>query len=69
MAAANAQIGVATTAYFLNIILGATGGFESLSFVDWLAWPGHFWSFGPSAAETLFDAGLRKATVQQYRSL
>jgi NodT family efflux transporter outer membrane factor (OMF) lipoprotein len=69
MAAANAQIGVAKTAYFPNILLSATGGFESLSFADWFAWPSRFWSIGPSAAETIFDAGLRKATVQQYRSL
>jgi len=69
MAAANAQIGVAKTAYFPNIVLSATGGFESLSFADWFAWPSRFWSIGPSAAETIFDAGLRKATVSQYRAL
>jgi outer membrane protein TolC len=27
-----------------------------------------FWSVGPSLAETIFDAGLRKATLQQYRA-
>jgi NodT family efflux transporter outer membrane factor (OMF) lipoprotein len=69
MAAANAQIGVAKTAYYPNIMLNATGGIESLSFTDWFTWPSRFWSVGPSAAETLFDAGLRKATVQQYQSL
>jgi NodT family efflux transporter outer membrane factor (OMF) lipoprotein len=69
MAAANAQIGVAKTAYYPNIMLSATGGIESLSFADWFTWPSRFWSVGPSAAETLFDAGLRKATVQQYQAL
>ena len=68
MAAANAQIGVAKTAYFPNVLLSATGGIESLSFADWFAWPSRFWSIGPSAAETLFDAGLRKATVAQYQA-
>ncbi len=68
MAAANAQIGVARTAYFPNVLLSATGGIESLSFADWFGWPSRFWSIGPSAAETIFDAGLRKATVAQYRT-
>lgn len=66
MAAANSQIGAAKTAYFPNIVLTATGGIESLSFTDWFTWPARFWSIGPSVAETLFDAGLRKATVVQY---
>jgi NodT family efflux transporter outer membrane factor (OMF) lipoprotein len=68
MAAANAQIGVATTAFFPSILLSATGGIESLSFADWFTWPSRFWSLGPSAAETIFDAGLRRATVQQYQA-
>jgi NodT family efflux transporter outer membrane factor (OMF) lipoprotein len=68
MAAANAQIGVATTAFFPNVLLSATGGIESLSFADWFTWPSRFWSLGPSAAETIFDAGLRRATVQQYQA-
>ncbi len=69
MAAANAQIGVAKAAYFPNVTLSATGGIESLSFTDWFTWPSRFWSVGPAAAETLFDAGLRKATVRQYQAL
>jgi NodT family efflux transporter outer membrane factor (OMF) lipoprotein len=68
MAGANAQIGIAKAAYFPNVLLGATGGFESLSFVDWFTWPSRFWSVGPSVAETLFDAGLRRATVRQYQA-
>lgn len=69
MAQANAQIGVAKAAFFPNVLLTATGGIESLTFVDWFTWPSRFWSIGPVAAETLFDAGLRRATVQQYQSL
>jgi len=68
LAAANAQIGVATTAFFPSLLLTATGGIESLSFADWFTWPSRFWSVGPSVAETLFDAGLRRATVQQYQA-
>ena len=69
VAQANAQIGVAKAAYFPTILLGATGGFGNSSPASWLTWPSRFWSVGPSLAETIFDAGLRKATVQQYRAM
>ncbi len=68
MAQANAQIGIAKAAYYPNITLSATGGFGSASIADWFAWPSRFWSVGPSLAETIFDAGLRKATVQQFQA-
>jgi NodT family efflux transporter outer membrane factor (OMF) lipoprotein len=68
VAQANAQIGIARAAYFPTITLSAAGGFESSSISDWFTWPSRFWSIGPTAAETIFDAGLRRATVQQYRS-
>lgn len=69
VAQANAQIGVARAAYYPNITLSATGGLESLSFTDWFTWPSRFWSVGPAASETIFDAGARKATVQQAWAL
>jgi NodT family efflux transporter outer membrane factor (OMF) lipoprotein len=68
MAQANAQIGVATSAYYPTLTLSATAGFESNSLSNWLTWPNRFWSVGPSLSETLFDAGLRGATVQQYQA-
>jgi NodT family efflux transporter outer membrane factor (OMF) lipoprotein len=68
MAQANAEIGVAKSAYFPAVLLSATGGFGNSSLSNWLTWPSRFWSAGPSVAETIFDAGLRKATVQQYRA-
>jgi NodT family efflux transporter outer membrane factor (OMF) lipoprotein len=67
-AQANAEIGVARAAYFPTILLSAAGGFGTSSIADWLTWPSRFWSVGPSVAETIFDAGLRKATVLQYRA-
>ncbi|MFZ1141288.1 MAG: efflux transporter outer membrane subunit, partial [Candidatus Sulfotelmatobacter sp.] len=66
MAEANAAIGIAYAAYFPNLTLSAEGGFESSSFSHWLSWPSRFWSVGASIPETIFDAGLRRATVQQY---
>ena len=68
MAQANAQIGVATAAFFPTVMLSAAGGFEATSIASWLAWPSRFWSLGPALAQTLFDAGLRRATVQQYQA-
>jgi NodT family efflux transporter outer membrane factor (OMF) lipoprotein len=63
--AANAQIGVAKTAYFPDLTLGATGGFQSSSFANWLTLPNRFWSVGPALAMTLFDAGARRAQTDQ----
>jgi NodT family efflux transporter outer membrane factor (OMF) lipoprotein len=65
MAEANAAIGIAYAAYYPNLTLTAAGGFESSAFSTWLAWPSRFWSIGASLSETIFDAGLRRATVQQ----
>jgi NodT family efflux transporter outer membrane factor (OMF) lipoprotein len=66
MAAANAQIGIAYAAYYPSLSLSATGGFESSAWKHLLDWPSRVWSIGPSVSETIFDAGLRRATVHQY---
>ena len=68
MAQANAQIGVAEAAYFPTLTLSASAGFESASSANWLTWPSRFWSVGPALSETIFDGGLRSATVAQYRA-
>ncbi|MGC1903727.1 MAG: efflux transporter outer membrane subunit [Candidatus Acidiferrum sp.] len=69
MAEANAQIGIAYAAYYPNVTLSANGGFESSAFTSWLAWPSRFWSIGTSLSETIFDAGLRRATIHQFVAL
>jgi NodT family efflux transporter outer membrane factor (OMF) lipoprotein len=68
VAQANAQIGIARAAYFPTVTLSAAAGLESTSFAKWFTWPSRFFSIGPSAAETLFDAGLRRATVLQFKA-
>jgi NodT family efflux transporter outer membrane factor (OMF) lipoprotein len=68
VAQANAQIGVAQAAYFPTLTLSASAGFQSSTLADWLKWPSRVWSLGPSVSETLFDGGLRGATVAQYRA-
>ncbi|GJH34158.1 efflux transporter outer membrane subunit [Paraburkholderia hospita] len=57
----NAQIGVATAAYFPNLILSVSGGLEATNFSDWLLAPARFWSLGPTLAGTLLDFGGRAA--------
>ena len=66
MASANAQIGIAYAAYYPNVSISASAGLESSSWKHLLDWPSRFWSIGPSASETIFDAGLRRAVVNQY---
>jgi NodT family efflux transporter outer membrane factor (OMF) lipoprotein len=69
MAAANAQIGIATAAYYPNLTLSASGGYDSSTFKHLFDWPSRFWSIGPTVSETVFDAGLRRATVNQFREV
>jgi outer membrane protein TolC len=68
MASANAQIGVATAAFYPTVTLGASGGFQSLDLANWLTWPGRFWSVGAAISETLFEGGLRRAQTEQARA-
>jgi NodT family efflux transporter outer membrane factor (OMF) lipoprotein len=65
VAEANAQIGVAKAAYYPTITLSAAAGLESASISSLLHWSSRVWSIGAGLGETLFDAGLRKAVVEQ----
>jgi NodT family efflux transporter outer membrane factor (OMF) lipoprotein len=66
MAAANAQIGVARAAFYPVLTLSASGGVESSAIKNLLDSSSRFWSVGPSISETVYDGGLRRATVNQY---
>ncbi|HEY4382437.1 MAG TPA: efflux transporter outer membrane subunit [Acidobacteriaceae bacterium] len=63
VAAANALIGVAKSAYYPNITLGASAGIESSALSTLFNTNSTNWSVGPGASEVLFDAGRRKAQV------
>ena len=66
-AAANAQIGIAVSAFYPNITLGGTGGFESMQPGTWIQGPSALWSLGAQATELLFDAGQRHALTDAAR--
>ena len=66
-AAANAQIGIAISAFYPTIALGGTGGFESTHGGNWIQGPSALWSLGASAAELLVDGGRRHAFTAQAR--
>jgi len=67
VAAANAQIGIATAAFYPTITLGGIGGFESSHGGTWIQGPSALWSLGAQATELLFDAGRRHALTEQAR--
>lgn len=66
MAAANAQIGIAYAAYYPSLNISASYGHESTNFSHFFNQPSRFWSVGPSMSETIYDGGLRRATVNQF---
>lgn len=67
-AAANAAIGIAEAAWFPNLTLSGSGGYQNSSLAQWLAAPSRFWSLGPQLAATLFDGGTRRAQTAQARA-
>jgi NodT family efflux transporter outer membrane factor (OMF) lipoprotein len=68
VAAANAQIGVAESAYFPDLTLSASAGYRGSSFANLLSAPNLFWSLGPALAQTLFDGGARRAQLAQSKA-
>ena len=64
----NAQIGVARAAYFPQVTLSGSGGFESGVITTLLQGPGGFWMLGGQAAEYLFDGGARRGASDQAKA-
>jgi NodT family efflux transporter outer membrane factor (OMF) lipoprotein len=67
-AAANEQIGIAIAAYYPQVNLGGSGGFESSRPGNLFQGPSALWSLGGSATELLFDAGRRHAITVEARA-
>jgi NodT family efflux transporter outer membrane factor (OMF) lipoprotein len=68
VAAANANIGVAMTAYYPNLTLTGSDGFTAATLGGLLAASTNVWSVGPQLALTLFDGGVRAAQVSGARA-
>jgi NodT family efflux transporter outer membrane factor (OMF) lipoprotein len=64
----NAQIGVAKAAYYPLVTLAGSGGFESTVITTLIQGPSGLYSLGGQAAQTLFDGGKRKGTLEQARA-
>lgn len=62
VAAANARIGVAQTAWLPDVTLDLWGGVQSGTFSGLFDAPARVWSLGPTLAQTLFDGGQRTAS-------
>src|SRR5262249_6608726 len=65
MAAANAAIGVGYAAYFPVLSLTGDAGFSSTTLAKLLSWPNRFWAIGATLSQTIFEGGLRRATIDQ----
>lgn len=68
VAAANANIGVARTAFYPSFGLNASVGLEGSTLDNWSHASSLFWSMGPSAALILMDGGLRQSMTDQARA-
>ena len=68
VASANAQIGLAKTAYYPSLNILGTGGFESGSITTLLQGPSALWSVGASSLMTVFDVGRRRALNDDARA-
>jgi multidrug efflux system outer membrane protein len=73
MAAANARIGVAKSAYFPSLSLTGSGGFESATLGDLFKWSTRTFLLGPFAGTALsvpiFDGGRRKGNLANSRAV
>jgi NodT family efflux transporter outer membrane factor (OMF) lipoprotein len=68
VASANAQVGLAKTAYYPSLSLFGTGGFESGSITTLLQGPSALWSVGASSLFTVFDVGRRRALNDEAKT-
>ncbi|HEX7487167.1 MAG TPA: efflux transporter outer membrane subunit [Vicinamibacterales bacterium] len=68
VAAANAQVGVAASAFYPMIALTANTGFESAALVELLRGVSGFWTAVPAAALTLLDGGRRRSVSDQAKA-
>jgi multidrug efflux system outer membrane protein len=64
LVAANAQIGVARAAYFPQISLTGSGGYQSSALTNLFTGPAGIWTFGGSLVQPIFEGGRLKSNVR-----
>jgi outer membrane protein, multidrug efflux system len=64
LVSANAQIGVARAAYFPQISLSGSGGFQSAALTSLFSGPAGAWNFGASLTQPIFTAGRIRSNVR-----
>lgn len=64
LAAATANIGVATADLFPKFSLTGVAGFESISASDWFTAGSRFWSIGPTVQWRIFAAGRIRSNIK-----
>jgi len=69
LVAANADIGVAKAAYFPNISLTGSFGFESAELSDLFKGPSRSWSFGAGLLQPIFNAGRLRGQVARAEAI
>jgi len=62
--AANAQIGVARAAYFPQISLTGSGGYQSSALTSLFTGPAGIWNFGGSLVQPIFEGGRLRSNVR-----
>jgi multidrug efflux system outer membrane protein len=62
--AANARIGVARAAYFPQVTLTATAGYQSTALTSLFTGPAGIWSFGGELLQPIFTAGKIRSNVR-----
>lgn len=65
----NAQIGVAKAAYFPQIALTATAGYQSSALTNLFSGPAGLWNFGGSLAQPIFTGGRLRSNVRLAEAL
>lgn len=68
MAAANAQIGVAQSAFYPRVRFDGLAGFQSVRASSWLDWPSRLWAVGPTLQLPLFTGGQNRAQLAVSRA-
>ena len=68
VAAANAQVGVATAGFFPRLLVSASAGWQSGVLSTLFSAPNGFWSLGPQLVQTIFAGGRLRAAREQARA-